>query len=47
MLWANRNGLMYMLDRVTGQFLLGKPFVDVNWMNGFDDRAIRCVFALR
>jgi alcohol dehydrogenase (cytochrome c) len=36
MLWANRNGLMYVLDRITGQFLLGKPFVDVNWMSGFD-----------
>jgi alcohol dehydrogenase (cytochrome c) len=38
MLWANRNGLMYVLDRVTGQFLLGKPFVDVNWMSGFDEK---------
>ncbi len=38
MLWANRNGLMYVLDRVTGQFLTGKPFVDVNWMNGFDEK---------
>ena len=36
MLWANRNGLMYVLDRVTGEFLLGKPFVKVNWMDGFD-----------
>ncbi len=26
MLWANRNGLMYVLDRNTGQFLMGKPF---------------------
>ena len=38
MLWANRNGLMYLLDRVTGQFLMGKPFVEVNWMTGFDDK---------
>jgi alcohol dehydrogenase (cytochrome c) len=38
MLWANRNGLMYMLDRVTGEFLQGKPFVKVNWMNGFDEK---------
>jgi alcohol dehydrogenase (cytochrome c) len=37
MLWANRNGLFYVLDRTSGQFLLGKPFVDVNWMNGFDE----------
>jgi alcohol dehydrogenase (cytochrome c) len=36
MLWANRNGLMYVLDRVTGKFLLGKPYVKVNWMSGFD-----------
>jgi alcohol dehydrogenase (cytochrome c) len=38
MLWANRNGLFYVIDRITGQFLLGKPFVDVNWMNGFDEK---------
>jgi alcohol dehydrogenase (cytochrome c) len=36
MLWANRNGVAYVLDRVTGEFLLGKPFVKVNWMEGFD-----------
>ena len=36
MLWANRNGLMYVLDRTTGEFLLGKPYVEVNWMDGFD-----------
>lgn len=36
MLWANRNGLFYVLDRATGKFLLGKPFVEVNWMSGFD-----------
>jgi alcohol dehydrogenase (cytochrome c) len=38
MMWANRNGLFYVLDRTTGQFLSGKPFVKVNWMNGFDER---------
>jgi alcohol dehydrogenase (cytochrome c) len=38
MLWANRNGLMYVLDRTTGEFLLGKPFVEVNWMTGFDEK---------
>ena len=38
MLWANRNGLFYVIDRTTGQFLLGKPFVEVNWMNGFDEK---------
>ena len=36
MLWANRNGNYYVLDRVTGKFLLGKPFIKVNWMSGFD-----------
>ena len=36
MLWANRNGNFYVLDRATGTFLLGKPFVRVNWMSGFD-----------
>jgi alcohol dehydrogenase (cytochrome c) len=36
MLWANRNGVMYVLDRVTGEFLKGKPFVKTNWLDGFD-----------
>jgi alcohol dehydrogenase (cytochrome c) len=38
LLQANRNGLMYVLDRITGQFLMGTPFVEVNWMTGFDER---------
>ena len=38
MFWANRNGLFYALDRTTGEFLMGKPFVEVNWMNGFDEK---------
>jgi alcohol dehydrogenase (cytochrome c) len=38
MLWANRNGFFYVLDRTTGQFLLGKPFVEVNWASGFDEK---------
>jgi alcohol dehydrogenase (cytochrome c) len=38
LLWANRNGIMYVLDRMTGEFLSGKPFVEVNWMTGFDER---------
>jgi alcohol dehydrogenase (cytochrome c) len=36
MVWANRNGVMYLLDRRTGEFLKGKPYVKVNWMDGFD-----------
>jgi len=35
MLWANRNGFYYVLDRTSGQFLLGKPFVRQNWNVGF------------
>jgi len=38
MLWANRNGFMYALDRTTGEFLKGTPFVKVNWANGFDEK---------
>ena len=36
MLWANRNGMFYVLDRTNGQFLLGKPFTKTNWADGFD-----------
>jgi alcohol dehydrogenase (cytochrome c) len=36
--WANRNGNFYVLDRATGRFLLGKPFVKVNWMSTFDEK---------
>ena len=38
MMWANRNGIMYVLDRTTGQFLMGKPFVKANWLSGFDEK---------
>ena len=37
MLWANRNGFFYALDRVTGRFINGTPFVTVNWAEGLDD----------
>ncbi len=34
---ANRNGFFYVLDRTTGEFLLGKPFVKrLNWASGID-----------
>jgi alcohol dehydrogenase (cytochrome c) len=36
MLWANRNGYFYVLDRQSGKFLLGQPFVKVNWSSGLD-----------
>jgi alcohol dehydrogenase (cytochrome c) len=34
--WANRNGFYYVLDRETGKFLTGVPFVDLNWTEGLD-----------
>ena len=37
MLWANRNGFFYVLDRTNGRFLSGTPFVKVNWASGLDD----------
>jgi alcohol dehydrogenase (cytochrome c) len=37
MLWANRSGMFYVLDRTNGKFLLGKPFAKVNWATGFDE----------
>ena len=36
MMWANRNGFFYVLDRTDGKFLFGKPFVKVNWASGLD-----------
>jgi alcohol dehydrogenase (cytochrome c) len=36
MMWANRNGFFYVIDRTTGKFLLGEPFVKVNWASGLD-----------
>jgi alcohol dehydrogenase (cytochrome c) len=36
MFWANRNGFFYVLNRETGAFLAGAPFVKVNWASGLD-----------
>lgn len=36
MMWANRNGFYYTLDRETGEFLIGKPYVTVTWAEGLD-----------
>jgi len=36
MLWANRNGFYYTLDRETGEFLLGKAFARQTWAEGLD-----------
>jgi alcohol dehydrogenase (cytochrome c) len=37
-LWANRNGVFYVLDRTTGEFLRGVSFVKTNWYTGFDEK---------
>ena len=36
LLFASRNGYFYVLDRTTGKFLLGKPFVRETWTKGLD-----------
>ncbi len=36
MLWANRNGFYYVLDRETGEFLHGIPFALQTWAQGLD-----------
>jgi alcohol dehydrogenase (cytochrome c) len=36
MLWANRNGFWYVLDRATGEFLQGKLIDKVTWAKGLD-----------
>ncbi|MFN8668733.1 MAG: PQQ-dependent dehydrogenase, methanol/ethanol family [Gemmatimonadaceae bacterium] len=33
---APKNGVYYVLDRATGAFISGKPFVFANWLTGFD-----------
>ncbi|HML15973.1 MAG TPA: PQQ-binding-like beta-propeller repeat protein, partial [Bryobacteraceae bacterium] len=38
MLWANRNGFFYVLDRTNGKFLAGTPFAKVTWATGLDER---------
>jgi quinohemoprotein ethanol dehydrogenase len=35
---AAKNGFFYVLDRATGEFISGAPFVKVNWATGFDER---------
>jgi len=34
---ANRNGFYYALDRVTGKFIAGRPYVKQNWATGLDE----------
>jgi alcohol dehydrogenase (cytochrome c) len=35
--WPNRNGFYYVLDRGTGEFLIGMPFVDLDWAKGLTE----------
>ena len=37
MLWANRNGFFYVLDRTNGKFMRGNAFVRQNWAAGLDE----------
>jgi PQQ-dependent dehydrogenase (methanol/ethanol family) len=37
LLHADRNGVFYVLDRTTGKFLAGNPFVRATWVKGWDE----------
>lgn len=37
LLWANRNGFFYVLDRATGKYLAGSPYAKVTWATGLDE----------
>jgi quinohemoprotein ethanol dehydrogenase len=34
---ASKNGIFYVLDRITGQFISGQAYTQVNWTHGFDE----------
>jgi len=38
---AAKNGVFYVLDRVSGEFISAKPFVTINWATGFDPKTGR------
>lgn len=42
-LQAPKNGVFYVLDRVTGEFISAAPFVQVNWTKGFDEKTGRAI----
>lgn len=43
---ANKNGFFYVLDRATGEFISGKPFVSgINWAKGLDPKTGRPIEA--
>ncbi len=33
---ASKDGIFYVLDRITGEFISGTPYVQVNWARGFN-----------
>ena len=35
---APKNGFFYVLDRATGEFLSGTPYVAMNWATGIDEK---------
>ncbi len=38
---APKNGFFYVLDRVTGEFISGKNYVNVTWTSGLDPKTGR------
>ncbi len=38
---ANKNGFYYVIDRLTGQFISGQPFAQVNWAKGLNEETGR------
>ncbi|MEP6962379.1 MAG: PQQ-dependent dehydrogenase, methanol/ethanol family [Acidobacteriota bacterium] len=38
---ANKNGFYYVIDRVTGEFISGKPYAKVTWASGLDEKSGR------
>jgi alcohol dehydrogenase (cytochrome c) len=36
-IFANRNGFFYVLDRVTGKLILGKPYIETTWAKEIRD----------
>jgi quinohemoprotein ethanol dehydrogenase len=42
---ASKNGFLYVLDRVSGEFLLGEPYTYVSWTKGLDPKTHRPITA--
>jgi quinohemoprotein ethanol dehydrogenase len=40
---ANKNGFYYVIDRVSGEFISGKPYAKVTWAAGLDEKTGRPV----